>query len=101
MSNMDFTVGRWAVVPGYSGNARLNPNVMRIDAATDKQIRENGKYGASVKNKDDVLATFGSEDEARRLVQSIAGIRGEMERRQRAATDWAMKALVKKLENPA
>jgi hypothetical protein len=98
---LDFTVGRWAVVPGYASPSRLYPNIMRIDAVTKMQIRENGRNNTSVKGKGEVMATFSTEDEAQKLIQTINGIRGEMQRRQSAATAWAMAAVHKKLGEAA
>lgn len=97
---VDFTPGRFAIVQGYSSlfsDARLRPSVFRIDSETPKTIRQIRGSRNETKQKLDVMATFADEQQARQFVQAVDGIRGEMERRQRAAQEWAFKALDHKL----
>lgn len=97
---VDFTPGRWAIVRGYSSlfsDARLRPSVFRIDSETPKTIRQLRGSRNETKQKLDVMATFADEQEAHQFVQAVDGIRGEMNRRENAAREWAFKALDHKL----
>lgn len=97
---VDFTPGRFAIVQGVSGlfgNARLRPAVFRIDSETPKTIRQLNGSRNETKQKLDVMATFADEQEARQFVQAVDGIRGEMNRREVAAREWARKALDQKI----
>jgi len=98
VADLDFTPGRWAVVPGWMGG-RLQPEARRIDAVTLSIVKTrvpSGRFTHCL--KPDVMATVATEKAARDLVSAIDGIRGEQERRVRAAGDAAEAALSRMLE---
>lgn len=89
----DFTPGRWAVC---NGSMPLYPEILKIGSVTERQIRTDDRR-PRVKGKSEVLATFATYPEAQKLVSGIAGIRGERDRRIKAAADWAERAVQEKL----
>lgn len=89
--------GKWAVSRGSYGQG-FNPDVWEIAAVTEKlvkYIRWGTQFGQVP--KEDVMAVFSTKEEADLLCQSIAGIKGERDRRIRAANDAAEAALKKLL----
>lgn len=101
-NDLDFTVGRWVIYPApsaFSYTPRLE--ALRIEAVTEKLVRgvTHTRWAAQLK-KADVLVTVATEDEARALIAKSAGVHGEMERRIKAARDWA-KTEAAKLVAPA
>jgi hypothetical protein len=97
---MDLSIGRWAVMPGYGGRLAANEyDLIQITKVTEKLIKGRPGWGGSDRQfpKDAVMATFATQDEAKRLISKIAGIRGERDRRVNAATEAATAALDKLL----
>jgi len=93
---MDFTPGRYAIVPGYDGP--ITPSFICIEQETPKLLKFK-RYRDILGQvpKDSVMATVATVAEADRLVNTIAGIRGERDRRIQAARVAANDALVKLL----
>lgn len=92
-AELDLTPGRWAVC---KGSMPLYPEILKIGSVTEKQIRTDDRR-PRVRGKSEVLATFATYPEAQKLVDTIAGIRGERDRRIKAAADWAERAVQEKL----
>lgn len=90
---LDLTPGRWAVC---RGSMPLYPEILKIGSVTEKQIRSDD-VRPRVRGKSEVLATFPGYPDAQKLVNTIAGIRGERDRRIQAAADWAERAVQEKL----
>lgn len=83
------TPGHWAVCRGAT---RLETEFMKIERVTEKQIHG---AGGRVCLKSRVLKTFPTYPEAQDLAQRVAGIRGEMIKRIRAAEKWAAEEMEK------
>lgn len=88
-ATIDLTPGRWAVC---RGSIPLFPEILKIGSVTEKQIRTDDRR-PRVRGKSEVLATFATYPEAQKLVDAIAGIRGERDRRINAAAEWAERAV--------
>lgn len=94
---MDFTKGRWAMVKGWTA---FHVQLAKIDKTTPQLIKTNEGWGRQ-HNKADVLATFATREEADKAVGKIAGIRGERDRRVRAADDACVDAMRKYISSLA
>jgi hypothetical protein len=93
---MDLSIGRWAVMPGYGGRLAANEyDLIQITKVTEKLVKGQPGWGTHDRQfpKDAVMATFATQDEAKRLISKIAGIRGEHDSRVQAAKKSANDAL--------
>jgi hypothetical protein len=98
MAELDLSIGRWALMPGCSGRISASAyDLIEITKVTDKLVKGRPSYGRSDRQfpKDTVMATFASKDEAARLIDRIAGVRGDRDRRVKAANDAAEEAIDK------
>lgn len=90
---IDFTPGRWAVC---RGSMPLYTEILKIARATERQVHS-GDRRPRVMLKSAVLATYATYPEAERLRDTIAGIRGERDRRITAASTWAEREVARHL----
>jgi len=90
-------VGQFMLVRGYD-RGLLNGEIYEVAKVTDKTVTgKSGNWRPRRHSMDDVIAAFGTEKEAERLRDTLAGIGGEMKRRisaAKVAADEAARAAI-------
>lgn len=94
---IDIREGQFVVVPGYS---TFTAKVVKADAVTPKLIKSARSWGKGFGHTDreSAFAAYDSQEEAERLVSTIAGIRGEYQRRTNAAAEAAREQMRRAIE---
>lgn len=106
MGGHNYVVGHFAVTMG-SYDGLLNPGLVKIAEVTDKLVKSL-RFGRMAHTpKTSVIAVFETQEEAERLINTLAGIRGEKNRRIQAASAAAVEqaraaiaAALSRQENP-
>ncbi len=87
MSEVEVKPGGWVLFRTGSGYRPLEVEIRQAERVTPKLVRFVGDRWPRQCNRLAVVAAVDSEDAAKRIQDSIAGVSGEFERRRRAAED--------------
>lgn len=87
MSEVDFSAGRWTIQKGYSDRKFETQQIISATANLVKLDRRTGNGINLQKGKQDILATYATESEAKAVLQKLRGCRGELEDRERKARE--------------